>query len=126
MKIRVLPVLLNYYKINNKVPSHIAFGFAAFLLFMKVARKEGNQYFGSYEGNEYLITDDEASYFYEVAQQSEADYVDLLLANTALWGTDLSALEGFNRTVKENYNNILKNGVANALASIDQSLQVSK
>ncbi|TKC55428.1 tagaturonate reductase [Pedobacter hiemivivus] len=126
MKIRVLPVLLNYYKINNKVPSHIAFGFAAFLLFMKVARKEGNQYFGSYEGKEYLITDDEASYFYEVAQQSEADYVDLLLANAVLWGTDLSALDGFNRTVKENYNNILKNGVANALASIDQSLQVSK
>lgn len=126
MKIRVLPVLLNYYKINNKVPSHIAFGFAAFLLFMKVARKEGNQYFGTYEGNEYLITDDEASYFYEVAQQSEADYVDLLLANSVLWGADLSTLDGFNRTVKENYNNILKNGVANALSSIDQSLQVSK
>ncbi|MNK33656.1 Altronate oxidoreductase [compost metagenome] len=126
MKIRVLPVLLNYYKINNKVPSHIAFGFAAFLLFMKVARKEGNQYFGTYEGKEYLITDDEASYFHEVAQQSEADYVDLLLANSALWGADLSALDGFNRTVKENYNNILKNGVANALNSIDQSLQVSK
>lgn len=126
MKIRVLPVLLNYYKINNKVPSHIAFGFAAFLLFMKAARKEGNQYFGSYEGKEYLITDDEASYFYEVAQQSEADYVDLLLANTALWGNDLSALDGFNRTVKEDYNNILKNGMANALAGIDQSLQVSK
>ncbi|WEK20291.1 MAG: tagaturonate reductase [Candidatus Pedobacter colombiensis] len=126
MKIRVLPVLLNYYKINNKVPAHIALGFAAFLLFMKAARKEGNQYFGNYEGREYLITDDEASYFYEAAQQSDADYVNLVLANNGLWGTDLSALDGFNSTVKENYNNILKNGVANALAGIDQSLQVSK
>lgn len=126
MKIRVLPVLLNYYKLKGKVPSHIAFGFAAFLRFMKAARKDGNQYFGNYDGREYLITDDEAAYFYDKAQENEADYVNLVLADKGLWTADLTALDGFNEMVKENYNNILNKGVANALAAIDRSLQVSK
>jgi tagaturonate reductase len=126
MKIRVLPVLLNYYKLNNKVPAHIAFGFAAFLLFMKSSRKEGNQYFGNHEGQEYVITDDEAAYFYDKAVNSESDYVISILSDQQLWKTDLNALEGFIAAVNENYNNILKNGMAGALASIDQSLQVSK
>lgn len=122
MKIRVLPVLLNYYKLNGKVPAHIAFGFAAFLLFMKASRKDGNQYFGTYNGQEYVITDDEAAYFYDKAVNNEAEYVDLILADSTMWTADLTALDGFNAAVKENYNNILKNGMANALASIDQSL----
>lgn len=126
MKIRVLPVLLNYYKINAKVPAHIAFGFAAFLLFMKATRKEGNQYFGNYENREYPITDDEAAYFYEKAQVIETDYVNLVLTDKELWTADLSLLDGFIDAVKENYNNILKNGVAHALATVNQSLQVSK
>lgn len=126
MKIRILPVLLNYYKLYNKVPAHIAFGFAAFLLFMKSARKDGNQYFGNYNGHEYAITDDEAAYFYDKAQQNETEYVNLVLADNELWAEDLSALPGFNETVKENYNNILKYGVADALARLDQTLQVSK
>jgi len=126
MKIRVLPVLLNYYKLNGKIPAHIAFGFAAFLLFMKASRKDGNQYFGNYEGQEYVITDDEAAYFYDKAVSNEADYVNLILADQKLWNTDLNALHGFNAAVNENYNNILKNGMTNALASIDKTLQVSK
>lgn len=126
MKIRVLPVLLNYYKLNAKVPAYIAFGFAAFLRFMKATRKDGNQYFGNYDGREYLITDDEAAYFYDKAQENETDYVNLILADKELWTADLAALDGFNETVKENYNNIMNKGVANALAALDQSLQVSK
>lgn len=126
MKIRVLPVLLNYYKLNGKIPAHIAFGFAAFLLFMKASRKEGNQYFGNYKGQEYLITDDEAAYFYDKAVNNETDYVNLILADQKLWHTDLNALEGFNAAVNENYNNILKNGMAGALASLNQSLQTIK
>ncbi|MDR6785309.1 tagaturonate reductase [Pedobacter africanus] len=126
MKIRILPVLLNYYKLFQKVPSHIAFGFAAFLLFMKSDKKEGNQYFGNYNGHTYAITDDEAEYFYSAAQQKESDYVNLMLIDRKLWGEDLSALAGFNEAVKDNYNNILKYGMAGALARLDQTLEVSK
>jgi tagaturonate reductase len=124
MKIRVLPVLLNYYKIHGKVPAHIAFGFAAFLLFMKIDRKEGDQYYGNYQGKEYLITDDEAAYFYDKAQQS--DYLQTVLSDKAMWTADLSALPGFIETVEEYYNNLLKYGVTEALTKLDQTLQVSK
>ncbi|MNL11990.1 altronate oxidoreductase [compost metagenome] len=126
MKIRILPVLLNYYKLFQKVPSHIAFGFAAFLLFMRSDKKEGNQYFGNYDGHTYAITDDEAAYFYDASQQNKSDYVNLVLADNRLWGTDLAALAGFNEAVKDNYNNILKYGMADALARLDQTLHLSK
>lgn len=126
MKIRVLPVLLNYYKINNKVPAHIAFGFAAFLLFMKASRKDGNQYFGSFNGQEYVITDDEAAYFYDKAVNHGEDYLNLILADQQLWNTDLTALDGFNKAVTENYNNIVENGMVAALASFMQASQGTK
>ena len=35
LRMRVLPVLLEYYRINNKVPVEIAKGFAAFIAFMR-------------------------------------------------------------------------------------------
>jgi len=124
MKIRVLPVLLNYYKINAKVPEHIAFGFAAFLLFMKIDRKEGDQYYGNYQGKTYLITDDEAAYFYDKAQQS--NYLQAVLNDEAMWTTDLSALPGFLERVKENYSNLLTYGVADALAGLNHTVQVLK
>lgn len=104
MKIRVLPILLNYYKLYNKVPEYIAIGFAAFLRFMKSDKKEGNQYFGNYNGKEYPITDDDAAYFYEKAQQNEADYVNSILTDLVFWEADLSALAGFNEAVKAYYN----------------------
>ncbi|SMD08833.1 tagaturonate reductase [Pedobacter africanus] len=126
MKIRILPVLLNYYKLYNRVPSHIAFGFAAFLLFMRSDKQDGNQYFGNYNGHVYAITDDEAAYFYNAAKQSGPDYVNLVLADHKVWGTDLSALSGFNETVQENYNNILKYGMPEALARLQETIQISK
>ncbi len=126
MKIRVLPVLQNYYNQNGKVPAHIAFGFAAFLRFMKIAKKDGNQYFGEIDGREYLITDDQAAYFYEKAQLNDAEYVDAVIADKALWSTDLTLIDGFSEIVKENYNNILNKGMASALVAIDRSVQVSK
>lgn len=126
MKIRVLPVLLNYFKLNGTVPAHIAFGFAAFLRFMKVARKEGNQYFGSYEGREYLITDDQAEYFYDKTQENDVDFVSSVMGDNAMWTADFSALGNFCDIVKQNYDSISNKGMANALAAIDQSSQVSK
>jgi len=116
MKIRILPVLSQYYKLFNKVPSSIAFGFAAFLCFMRSHKKEENQYFGQYNGNEYLITDDQAAYFYEKSKLNEAYYVSSVLSDQQLWETDLASLTDFIKTVQENYNNIKNLGITEALA----------
>jgi len=115
MKIRILPVLNQYYKIYNSVPRHIAFGFAAFLLFMRSEKKEGDQYFGSYNGREYLLTDDQAEYFFERSKLQGTDYVSAVLEDRVLWGTDLSVHEGFIEAVEQNYSYISENGIMQAL-----------
>lgn len=116
MKVRVLPVLNQYYKLFNKVPVNIAFGFAAFLCFMKSHKKEENQYFGQCNGKEYLITDDQAAYFYEKSKLNDVEYVNSVLSDQQLWETDLSNLRDFIKTVEENYNNIKTFGITEALA----------
>jgi tagaturonate reductase len=115
IKIRILPVLVQYYKIYNKVPQHIAFGFAAFLLFMRTNRKAGEKYFGNFKGREYPITDDQAAYFYEKSKLDTSDYVKSVLKDENLWGTDLSVLTGFIESVEENYSYISMNGVKQGL-----------
>lgn len=116
MKIRILPLLLNYYKKFDTVPENIAFGFAAYLRFLKVDKEEGNKYFGEYNGLNYVITDDSAKYFY---QQSKTEaYVDNVLNDKDFWQADLSTLKGFIDSVKNNYNAIESQGVINALKEI--------
>jgi tagaturonate reductase len=115
IKIRILPVLVQYYKIYNKVPQHIAFGFAVFLLFMRTNRKEGEKYFGDFKGREYPITDDQAAYFYEKSKLDMSAYVRSVLTDENLWGADLSALTGFIETVEENYSYISMNGIKQGL-----------
>lgn len=116
MKIRILPLLLNYYKKFDAVPENIAFGFAAYLRFLKVDKEEGNKYFGKYEDQKYVITDDSAKYFYQQSQ-TEA-YVDNVLNDRDFWQADLSTLKGFIDSVKNNYNAIESQGVINALKEI--------
>ena len=46
MKMRCVPLLINYYKQNHEPPSSFALGFAAYLYFMKAVKQNGNEYFG--------------------------------------------------------------------------------
>ena len=62
MKMRNMPLLQRHYEMNDTPPVHMATGFAGFLLYMKVTRKEGNKYFGERNGVEYEIKDDSAEY----------------------------------------------------------------
>lgn len=118
MKIRILPLLLNHYKLFNHVPEHIAFGFAAFLIFMKVNRKEEDKFYGTFNGIEYLITDDSAQYFYEKSVNKDTEYVKNVLTDVDFWATDLNLLEGFIQAVSNSYNTISKNGIVNSLEEI--------
>ncbi|WP_316748516.1 tagaturonate reductase [Pedobacter gandavensis] len=124
IKIRVIPVLLNYYKNYHQVPPHIALGFAAYLVFMRVSRASSNgQYFGVFNGQEYQITDDQAGYFQEKSGLPAAEYVQQVLADTELWSSDLSVLPGLTETITEQYNLILSAGMPEALK---QALQQSE
>jgi tagaturonate reductase len=118
MKIRILPLLLNHYKLFNTIPEHIAFGFAAYLMFMKVDHKKENQYFGAYKNINYLITDDSASYFYEKVEANGLNYVTTILNDADFWKTDLNLLNGFTQAVASKFELIERDGIDVALAEL--------
>jgi Mannitol-1-phosphate/altronate dehydrogenases len=112
MKMRNVPVITTYFKRCNAVPANISLGFAAYLLFLKPVAKKQDIYYGEWQGKEYLIQDDFAAYFMDKwSKLSASDLVDEVLADTGLWGEDLSALPGFAQAVKDNLNALLTQGV---------------
>lgn len=108
MKIRVLPLILNYYKLYNRVPEYMALGFAAYLVFLRPVKKDGEKYLGCCKGIDYLITDDQAAYFYEkIRNTSDENYIAVILEDAAFWSADLSALPEFVSTVNGFYHTYL-------------------
>ncbi|MCC6287703.1 MAG: tagaturonate reductase [Chitinophagaceae bacterium] len=104
MKMRVIPVLLRYFAIYNTVPQNMAKGFAAYILFMKAVKKNGNIYEGELNGNAYPINDDKAGYLYELWQKhGDANIVKAVLSDKTLWDADLSTLPGFVEMVQKNF-----------------------
>jgi tagaturonate reductase len=120
MKLRNIPLLLNYYEKTNQPPELMALGFAAFLLFMKGGKNEKGQFIGKANGEEYVLQDDHASYF--AGKWNAGDVVDAVLSDTVFWGADLSKLNGFGELVKSNVQSLLNIG---AMATLRQ-LQLHK
>ena len=101
-KVRVLPSLLEYIALNQKLPTNLTFAFAALIRFYK----------GTWKGESLPINDsaDIVDAFAEIWKSD--DYVEIAiktLGNTAYWGEDL--------TQKEN----LTDAVALALKEIDDN-----
>ena len=113
MKMRVVPVLLNYYALFSVVPEFMATGFAAYICFMKAVKKEGDKYFGRLQNDLYLIQDDQAAYLYSKWQNKPAAQMAVaVLTDTGLWGQNLAALPGFAEAVQEKINDIEELGMA--------------
>jgi len=118
IKLRVVPVLLQYYLLYNKIPENIVTGFAAFIYFMKAVKEAKGIYYGRFEGTDYPITDDKAFYFYEKWQNVQPDLIAAsVLRDVSMWGYDLTSLAGFADAVQEKINDIEEYGMA---AVIDQ------
>jgi tagaturonate reductase len=121
MKIRILPLLTNYYAIFNKVPEHIALGFAAYLLFMRVDKIENGKYYGTYNRINYVINDDSVSYFHQQLTTQGNNYVTSVLNDVDFWKLDLNLIDGLIDAVNEKYNLIIKDGMATALHELSLS-----
>ncbi len=119
IKMRVIPLLLNHYKINHTVPVNMAFGFAAFIRFMKI---DGNHR-GSINGREYSVNDSRAGYFAQVWENADADQVvKKVLSNKDLWDADLTKLPGFKEEVLKDLKRIIAAGEKEiTLAELHQS-----
>lgn len=100
MKIRVIPLLLRYVELYNKIPECISWGFASYICFMKAVKIEKNAYFGNLGENYYQITDDRADYFYNLwSSNSSSNIVSIILKDKSIWGTDLSQIPGLEESI---------------------------
>ncbi len=96
MRMRNVPILLQYYREFGRAPELFAMGFAAFLQFMHAEKYVNGVYYGECNGGHYPITCNYAGYFYDAWMNFDLKKV---LSNTSLWGEDLTKLEGFEEAV---------------------------
>jgi tagaturonate reductase len=99
LKMRVVPVLLNYVTEFKSVPNLMALGFAAYIKFTQPISKVGDQYFGSINGQKYLINDTMAYHVADLWSKNAHQIVEAILGDTLLWGTALTAIPGFTKAV---------------------------
>ncbi len=101
IKMRCVKLIESWYAQSPAERSHMAFGFASYLRFMKVEREDNGKYFGHANGQDYLLNDPEAGQL--AALWNSTDEVETLVANVLkaeeLWETDLTKLEGFQKDV---------------------------
>ncbi len=122
MKMRNIPVLQQYYQTTGSTPQHMALGFAAYLLFMKSVKNTDGTFTGNAGGKSYIINDDKAAALYELwGIDNTNNFVQKVLENTQLWGTDLTALPGFGPAVTAAIITIQQEGIAAAVQKVKAS-----
>jgi tagaturonate reductase len=122
MKMRNLPLIINYFKKYGKHSDRMVAGFAGYLLFMKAVKFEGGKYFGIHNGNEYLISDDAAAFYYNSWNANDvAGVVHACLSNVQMWDTDLTQLDGFEAAVTEKLNQLISSDIMEVLNSYQQN-----
>ncbi len=119
IRLRCVPVIVNHFKINNTVPELFALGFAAYIYFMKAVQQNGSEFFGTLNGQQYLVDDEMAGKFYSLWQSLPANkVVGEVLKDSVLWGTDLNAFPGFQQSVANKLNHIIGEGMRATLESL--------
>lgn len=118
MKMRTLPVLLNYYERFKSVPEYMALGFAAYLLLMKV-NNSSIGYNGEINGMAYTLQDDKAAYFSEKWKAMPAEQlVENVLNDESLWGTDLTDINGISQAVTVRLQMLIADGAKQTIRNM--------
>jgi tagaturonate reductase len=125
MKLRCIPLLLQHYRHYQSPPDLFALGFAAYILFMKPVKETNGKFYGELNGNEYPIQDDFAAVFMHRWQTLKPDeLVKDVLKDTAFWGEALDLLPGFENSVVEKLNLLIKSGANNAVQLVQSKKEV--
>ena len=81
---------------------HMATGFAAFLLYMKIVKADAGKFYGKRGDEVYEIKDDSAAYFQKLwAENGTDDLANKAMSDVSLWETDLTKLPGFLQAVQQ-------------------------
>jgi tagaturonate reductase len=119
MQVRCIPLLINFYKNNDSIPSFFTLGFAAYLYFMKNQRRDGSVFYIELDHQTYLMEDEMSEKFYNLWNNEPVqELVKSVLVNENFWGYDLTQLEGFQQKVTEYLHSIINNGMKATLQSI--------
>jgi tagaturonate reductase len=120
MKMRTIPLLLNYYETFGTVPHYFSRGVAAYIFFMKAIEVKDGIYYGVFDGKTYAINDDQAEWFYEVWQsQNSNEVVNRVLTNEEFWDLDLTHLAGFEESVATHLSNMMMVGVKEVASALN-------
>jgi tagaturonate reductase len=104
MKMRNVPLLLNYYKKTNRAPGVMSKGLAAYILFMRSEKSDDGSFTGRFGNKPYKIQDDKAEVLYKWWKKYPDNPTEAILSDTNLWETDLAQLPG----LAEKTNNYLQ------------------
>jgi tagaturonate reductase len=117
MRVRVIPSILQYCARTGRVPTSLAFGFAAHIALLRGERQAERRTLGL------SVPDDSEgdrirAAWHGVDLSLESAIADLargVCADTSLWGADLSAVDGFANAVAEHLVRIVRHGVESAM-----------
>lgn len=106
MQMRNMPLIRKYYSQKNEVPTLIALGLSAYIIFMNT-QKDGQNYVANVNGKTYPVQDEFAEILYNYWQNPETA-IDNILGDRRLWDKNLNNYPGFNAAIK-NYVGLLQN-----------------
>ena len=110
-KTRVLPSVLEYIKRKNNLPKRLIFSLAALIAFYK----------GERNGEAIALKDSQEVLDFFKAQWSFNNHktiVKNVISNVDFWGKDLSEYNGMHELVSSNLENIMVNGMQEALKTL--------
>lgn len=117
MRIRAVPLFENATRLLGTLPPCMALGFAGYLLFMKSKQQPAGQFIGETAQGTYPIRDDQASFLCSQWEKSGADkIVEDISSASSLWGQALSTLPGFIQNVNSKLQQLLTQGIRQAIA----------
>ncbi|MDR1541832.1 MAG: tagaturonate reductase [Clostridiales bacterium] len=100
-KTRILPSLIDFVKLNSKIPRLLSLSFAALIQFYRASERGDQCLVGKRDEGDYIIKDDAIilDFFAENAEKPTMAYIKACMANEGLWGMNLREVEGFEEAV---------------------------
>jgi len=122
-KARILASVQEYAKRKGKLPARLTFALAALIVFYRGTEIRDAALIGHRDSAEYKIQDDlpalemfKAAWSrFENSPAGADKLVHGVLANSAIWGTDLNTIPGFTRAVAGHVHAIVSRGVVPAM-----------
>ncbi len=102
MNTRNASLVKKYLDQHSDIPSHMALGLAAWILFMNTEKTADGYYIGQAGGKEYRVNDAQAPRFYELWKKYPTDeLVDAVFSDKNIWQIDMPGLPRLAAAVKK-------------------------